>query len=89
MLAKGKEASRFGVLSLAKMANSDSESSMYDEDIDFQLDAQPSAVAYQGEPLAVDSDTSNEENGDVDDPDGLLPDTLEPRFEMQIQVQEW
>ena len=86
---KGKEASRFGVLSLTKMANNDSESSIYDEDIEFQLDAQPCVVAYHGEPLADDSDTSNEENGDVDDPDGPLPETLEAIFERQIQVHEW
>ena len=98
MLVKGKEAYRFGVLSLTKMANSDSESSIYDEAIEFQLEdeesddrmlAQPGVVAYHGEPLADHSETPNEENVDVNDPDGLLPETLEARFERQIQVYEW
>ena len=98
MLVKGKEAYRFGVLSLTKMTYSDSESSIYDEAIEFQLEdeesddrmlAQPGVVAYHGEPLADHSETPNEENVDVNDPDGLLPETLEARFERQIQVYEW
>ena len=81
-----------------KMANSDSESSIYDEAIEFQLEdeesddrmlAQLGVVAYHGEPLADHSETPNEENVDVNDPDGLLPETLEARFERQIQVYEW
>ena len=66
MLVKDKEASRFGVLSLPRMANSDSGSSIYDEVIEFQLKdedsddrmlAQPGVVAYHGEPLADHSET--------------------------------
>ena len=88
MLVKGKEAYRFGVLSLTKMANSDSESSIYDEAIELEDEesddrmlAQPGVVAYHGEPLADHSETPYEENVDVNDPDGLLPETLEARFE--------
>ena len=51
--------------------------------------AQPGVVAYHGEPLTDHSETPNEENVDVNDPDGLLPETLEARFERQIQVYEW
>ena len=98
MLVKGKEAYRFGVLSLPKMAYSDSESLIYDEAIEFQLEdeesddrmlAQPGVVAYHGEPIADHSETPNEENVDVNNPDGLLPETLETTFERQIQVHEW
>ena len=86
---KGKEASHFGVLYLAKMANSNSESSLYNEDSEFQLYAQSGIVAYHGEPLADDSNTSNKETSNVDDPDRLLPEIHEPRFDKRIQVQEW
>ena len=39
--------------------------------------------------LADHSETPYEENVDANDPDGLLPETLEARFERQIQVYEW
>ena len=51
--------------------------------------AQPGIYAYHGEPLADDSDAQDEENIEANDPEGLLPQTLEARFERQIQVQEW
>ena len=80
------------------MANSDSESSFYDEATDYQLEddgnddhvhAQPGIGASHGEPLADDSDAQDKENVEANDPDRLLPQTLEARFERQIQVQEW
>ena len=80
------------------MAKNDSESSFYDEAVDYELEdegnddrvlAQPSIYSYNGEPLADDSDAQDEENVEANDPDGLLPQTLEARFERQIQVQEW
>ena len=80
------------------MANSDSESSLYDEANDYQLEddgkddrmlAQPSIGASHGEPLADDSDAQDKDNVEANDPYGLLPQTLEARFERQIQVQEW
>ena len=86
------------MLRLIKMANSDSESSFYDEAVDYELEdegnddrvlAQPGIYAYHGEPLADDSDAQDEENVEANDPDGLLPQTLEARFERQIQAQEW
>ena len=86
------------MLRLIKMANSDSESSFYDEAVDYELEdegndyrvlAQPGINAYHGEPLADNSDAQDEENVEANDPDGLLPQTLEARFERQIQVQEW
>ena len=86
------------MLRLIKMANSDSESSFYDEAVDYELEdegnddrvlTQPGIYAYHREPLADNSDAQDEENVEVNDPDGLLPQTLEARFERQIQVQEW
>ena len=86
------------MLRLINIANSDSESSFYDETTDYQLKddgnddhvlAQQSIGASYGEPLADDSDAQNKENVEANDPDGLLPQTLEAKFEMQIQVQEW
>ena len=80
------------------MANSDSESSFYDKATDYQLEddgnddrvlAQPGMGASHGAPLADDSDTQDKENVEANDPDGLLPQILEARFERQIQVQEW
>ena len=64
------------------MANSDSKSSSYDEAVEFQLKddhsddrmlSQPGILAYHGEPLPDHLETLNEENVDVNDPDGLLP----------------
>jgi len=86
------------VLRLIKMANSDSESSFYNEATDYQLEddgnadrvlAQPGIGASHREPLADDSDAQDKENFEANDPDGLVPQTLEARFERQIQVQEW
>ena len=80
------------------MANSDSESSFYDEATDYQLEddgnddrvvAQPGIGACHGEPLADDSDAQDKENVEANDPDGLLPQTLEARCERPFQVQEW
>ena len=80
------------------MANSDSESSFYDGATDHQLEddgndervlAQPGIGASHGEPLDDNSDAQDKENVEANDPDGLLPQTLEARFERQIQVQEW
>ena len=80
------------------MANSDSDSSFYDEAVDYELEdegnddrvlAQTGIYAYHGKPLADDLDAQDEENVGANDPDGLLPQTLEARFERQIQVQEW
>ena len=80
------------------MANSESESSFYDEATDYQLEdngnddcvlAQPGISASHGESLADDSDAQNKEHVEASDPDGLLPQTLEARFERQIRVQEW
>ena len=80
------------------MANNNSESSFYDEATDYQLEddsnddrvlAQPGIGACHGEPLADDLDAQDKENVEANDPDGLLPQTLEARFERQIQVQEW
>ena len=77
------------------MANSDSESSFYDDAVDYELEdegnddrvlAQPGIYAYHGEPLADDSYAQEEENVEANDPDGLLSQTLEARFERQIQV---
>ena len=68
------------------MANSDSESSFYDEATDYQLEddgnddrvlAQPGIGACHGEPLPDDSDAQDKENFETNDPDGLLPQTLE------------
>ena len=79
------------------MAKSGSESSFYDEATDYQLEddgnddrvlTQPSIGASHGEPLAGDSDAQDKETVEANDPDGLLPQTLEARFERQIQVQE-
>ena len=39
--------------------------------------------------LADGSDAQDKENVEANDPDGLLSQTLEARFERQIQVQEW
>ena len=59
---KRKKASRLGVLRLIKMAESDSESSFYDEATDYQLEddgndgrvlAQPGIVVYYGVTLAA------------------------------------
>ena len=64
----------------------DSESSFYDEATNYQLEddsnddhvlAQPGIVACHGEPLADDSDAQDKENVEANDPDGLLPQTLE------------
>ena len=64
------------------MANSDIESSFYDEDTDYQVEddgnddrvpAQPGIVASHGEPLADDSNAQDKENVEANDPDGLLP----------------
>ena len=53
--------------------------------------AQPGIGASHGEPLALadDSDAQDKENVEANDPNGLLPQTLEARFERQIPVQEW
>ena len=68
------------------MVNSDSESSFYDEATDYRLEddgnddrvlAQPGIVAFHGDPLADDSDAQDKENFEANDPDGLLPHTLE------------
>ena len=59
------------------MANSDSESSFYDEATDYQLEndgnddrvlAQPGIVASHGEPLADDSDAQDKENVEANAP---------------------
>ena len=50
--------------------------------------AQPGIGASHGEPLADDSDAQDKANVEANDPDELLPQTLEARFEGQIQVQE-
>ena len=80
------------------MANSDSESSFYDEATDYLLEddgnddrvlAQPGIGASHGESLADDSDAQDKENVEANDSDGLLSQTLEARFERQIHVQEW
>ena len=80
------------------MANSDSELSFYDEATDYRLEdnsnddhvlAQPGISSSHGEPLADDSDVQDKENVEANDPDGLLPQSLEARFERQIQIQEW
>jgi len=74
------------VLRLIKIANSDSESSLYDEATDYQLEdggnndrvlPQPGIGASHGELLADDSDTQDKENVEANYPDGLLPQTLE------------
>ena len=71
------------------MANSDSESSFYDEAADYQLEeggnddrvlAQPVIGASHGVPLADDSDAQDKENVEADGPDGLLPQTFEAWF---------
>ena len=86
------------MLQFIKLANSDSESTFYDAVTDYQLEddgnddrvlAQPGIDASHGEPLADDSDAQDKENVEASGPDGLLPQTLEVRFERQIQVQEW
>ena len=86
------------MLRLIKMASSDSESSFYDEATDYQLEdggnddrvlAQPGIGASHGQPLADDSDAQDKEIVEANDPDGVLPQTLEARFERQIPVQEW
>ena len=68
------------------MANSDSESSFYDKATDYQLEddgnddrvlAQPGIGTCHGEPLADDSDAQEKENIEANDPNGLLPQTLE------------
>ena len=68
------------------MANSDSESSFYDKATDYQLDddgnddrvlVQPGIVTCHGELLADNSDAQDKENVEANDPDGLLPQTLE------------
>ena len=51
--------------------------------------AQPGIVACHEELLADNSDAKDQENVEANDPNGLLPQTLEARFERQIQVQEW
>ena len=85
------------MLQLIKLASSDSESSFYDEATDYQLEddgnddrvhAQPGIGASQGEPLADDSAAQDKENVEANDPEGLLPQTLEARYERQIPVQE-
>ena len=72
------------------MANSDSELSFYDEATDYQLEedgnddrvlAQPGIGANHRELLAEDSNALDKENVEANDPDGLLPQTLEARFE--------
>ena len=86
------------MLRLIKITNSDSESSFYDEATDYQLEddgsdyrvlAQPGKGASNGEPLADDSGAQDKENVEANDADGLLPQTLEARFERKIQVHEW
>ena len=66
------------MLRLIKKANSDSESSFYDEVTDYKLEddgnddrvlAQPGIVAYHGEPLADDSDAQDKENVEANDLD--------------------
>ena len=83
------------MLRLIKVANSDNESSFYDEVTDYQLEddgnddrvlAQPGIGASHGEPLADDADAQGKEHVEANDPDGLLQQTLEARFERQIQV---
>ena len=69
------------------MANSDSESSFYDESTDYQLEDDGNddrmletcrvIGACHGEPLADDSDAQDKENVEANDPNGLLPQTLE------------
>ena len=80
------------------MANSDSESTFYDEATDYQLKddgnddhvlAQPGTVAWHNELLADTSDAQDKENVEANDLDRLLPQALEAWFERQIQVQEW
>ena len=80
------------------MANIDSEMSFCDKATDYQVEddgnddrvlAQPGIGACHGEPLADDSDAQDKANVEVNDPDGLLPQTLEARVARQIQVQEW
>ena len=76
----------------------DSESSIYDEATDYQLEddgnddwvlAQPGIGTCHGEPLAGDSDAQDKENFEANDPDWLIPQNLEARFERQIHVKEW
>ena len=68
------------------MATSDSESSFNDEATDHQLEddgnddrvlAQPGISARHVEPLADYSEAQDKENVEANDPDGLLPQTLE------------
>ena len=68
------------------MANSDSESSFYDEATDYQLEddgnyscvlARPSIGACHGEPLADDSDAQDKEIVEANDADGVLPQHLQ------------
>ena len=79
--SKRKTASRLDALRLITMANSDIESSFYDEATDYQLEddgnddrvlAQPGIGACHGEPLADDSHVPEKENVEVNDPDGVL-----------------
>ena len=76
----------------------DSQSSIYDEATDYQLKndsnddrvlAQPGIGACHKELLADDLDAQDKENLEGNDPDGLLPQTLEARFERQVHIQEW
>ncbi len=48
-------------------------------------------MAYADEPLALpgDNDGPNEADDDEEDPDGLLPATLEGRYKNTVPVTEW
>ena len=72
------------------MANSDSESSFCDEATDYQLadEGNDDRVLAQPGTLADDSDAQDKENFEANEPNGLLPQTLEARFERKIQAQE-
>ena len=59
------------------MANSDIESSFYDEASDDRVLTQPCIGASHGEPLADDSGAQDKENFKANDPYGLLPQALE------------
>ena len=50
--------------------------------------AQPGIGVSHGETLADDLGAQDKANVEANDPDGLLPQPLEARFEGQIQAQE-
>lgn len=44
---------------------------------------------YQGEPLATEGDSMDDDNVDEQDEDGILPSVLEQRFKGLVPVDEW